>query len=255
MKNLIVIFLSISCMFSCSTKRDILYFQDSDKYHLEKVGQWNTPSLIQINDILKISIVTEIEEVDNLYNSISNKALSSDINLLQLNGYLVDKDYNINIARIGKINTKNKTLSELEVFIEDKLMNEKLLNNASVSVRFLNSKFTVLGEVNTPGTYGFYDNSISLLQAIGYAGDLNSYAKRKRITVIREQNGVRKIRDLDITKANFLNDPYCQIKNNDVIIIHPNFNKVKSSGFIGSPQSISSIASILLSISLIILNQ
>ena len=255
MKNFIVVFLSISCMVSCSTKRDIIYFQDSDKHLSEKVGQWNTPSLIQINDILKISIVTEIEEVDNLYNSISNKVLASDINLLQLNGYLVDKDYNINIPRIGKISTKSKTLSELEVFIEDKLKNEKLLNNASVSVRFLNSKFTILGEVNTPGTYGFYDNSISLLQAIGYAGDLNGYAKRKRITVIREQNGLREIKDLDITKTNFLNGSYYQIKNNDVIIIHPNFNKIKSSGFIGSPQSISSIASILLSVSLLILNK
>ena len=141
------------------------------------------------------------------------------------------------------------------MYLQQRLKNEKLLNNAIVSVRFLNSKFTVLGEVNSPGTYSFYDNSISLLQAIGYAGGLNEFAKRKKITLIREINGIKKIKNLDITETDFLDGPYYYLKNNDVIIINPNFNKVKSSGFIGSPQSIASIASILLSITLIILNQ
>jgi len=254
MKNTLF-FILILLLFSCTTSNDVVYFQDSNKYESKKIKQWDKPYLIQINDVLKISIVTQVEEIDDLYNSISNKLQASDIKILQLNGYLVDKDYNINIPGVGLVNVENKTLFELALYLQQRLKNEKLLNNANVSVRFLNSKFTVLGEVNSPGTYSFYDNSISLLQAIGYAGGLNEFAKRKKITLIREINGIKKIKNLDITETDFLDGPYYYLKNNDVIIINPNFNKVKSSGFIGSPQSIASIASILLSITLIILNQ
>ncbi len=124
-----------------------------------------------------------------------------------------------------------------------------------VSVRLLNGKFTVLGEVTNAGTYTFLDKNLTLLQAIGYAGDLTILGKRKNITLIREVDGIRYARKLDLTSKDILDNSSYYIRNNDVIIVNPNYNRIKSAGFIGSPQSIASISSILLSITLLIINK
>ena len=66
---------------------------------------------------------------------------------------------------------------------------------------------------------------------------------------------MRKVYDISLSKSELLNKPYYLIKNNDVIMVKPNFSKVKSAGFIGSPASIASVASLLLSITLLIINK
>ena len=119
----------------------------------------------------------------------------------------------------------------------------------------VNSKFTVLGEVRNPGTFSYYDRNLNIFQALGYAGDITITGKRKNITLIREENGMRKVYDISLSKSELLNKPYYLIKNNDVIMVKPNFSKVKSAGFIGSPASIASVASLLLSVTLLILNK
>ncbi len=144
---------------------------------------------------------------------------------------------------------------ELEKKIPKLLLEGGHLVSPTVSVRLLNSKFTVLGEVNQAGTYTFLDGNLTLLQALGYAGDLTIDGKRKNITLIREINGIRSVKKLDITSKDILNNSAYYIMNNDVIIVNPNYNRIKSAGFIGSPQSIASISSILLSITLLIINK
>ncbi len=128
------------------------------------------------------------------------------------------------------------------------------LVSPTVSVRLLNGKFTVLGEVANPGTFTFLEKNLTLLQALG-AGDLTIDGKRKNITLIREVNGIRSVNKLDLTSKDILDNPSYYIRNNDVIIVNPNYNRIKSAGFIGSPQSIASISSILLSITLLIINK
>ena len=118
----------------------------------------------------------------------------------------------------------------------------------------MNFKFTVIGEVKFPGTFSFLDENINIFQALGYAGDLTINGKRKNITLLRDNKGTQKIYDINLTKSDIINKPYFYIKNNDVIIIEPNFSKVKSAGFIGSPASIASISSLLLSVTLLLIN-
>jgi polysaccharide export outer membrane protein len=89
---------------------------------------------------------------------------------------------------------------------------------------------------------------------LGYAGDLTIDGKRKDVKLIREENGTREVYTIELTKAELLNSSTYFIKNNDVIIVNPSFSKVKSAGFIGSPASVASIASLLLSITLLITN-
>ena len=189
-----------------------------------------------------------------LYNK-PNQFIGSSLEILKLEGYLVDELSMINYPVLGEISVQDLSINQLENKINQLLLEGGHLTNHTVKIRRLNFKFTVLGEVRIPGTFSYFEEKLSLFQALGYAGDLTIMGKRNDITIIREENGLRKINKIDLTSSNILSDPYYQIKNNDVIIVNPNFSQVKSAGFIGSSSSIASISSLLLSITLLIINK
>ena len=173
---------------------------------------------------------------------------------LQLEGYLISNEYHFNFPILGEISVKDKTVEELEAEIIKRLVQGQHLLDPLVNVRLLNGKFTVLGEVQKPGTYSFVENRISILQALGYAGDLTIDGVRKEINLIREMDGERNVYTIDLTDTETMNAATFYMQPNDVIIVQPNFRKVKSAGFIGNPSSIASISSLLLSITLLLIN-
>jgi polysaccharide export outer membrane protein len=249
---IIVIFFMLS---ACSSKRNITYLNGVDKYPNTDIFTQKIPYTIQPDDVLRIEIRSMVPEAAIVYNRIpQNTNTASNLNLLQLEGYPVSSAYTINFPVLGVLNVTGNTL-ELEKKITKLLLEGGHLVSPTVSVRLLNSKFTVLGEVTKAGTYTFLDRNLTLLQALGYAGDLTIDGKRKNITLIREINGIRSVKKLDLTSKDILDNSAYYIINNDVIIVNPNFNRIKSAGFIGSPQSIASISSILLSITLLIINK
>ena len=249
---IVVSFLMIS---SCTSKREITYLNEVDHFNITDINKQKIEYTIQEDDILRIEINSLITEAAIIYNRISqNKNTISDIKLLQLEGYLVSSDYTINLPVLGMLRVKCTPL-ELERKIAKLLLDGGHLVSPTVTVRLLNGKFTVLGEVANPGTFTFLEKNLTLLQALGYAGDLTINGKRKNITLIREVNGIRSTRILDLTSKDILDNPSYYIRNNDVIIINPNYNQIKSAGFIGSPQSIASLSSLLLSITLLIINK
>jgi Periplasmic protein involved in polysaccharide export len=228
-------------------KKELLYLQDIQTYDNSEVTFSN--NIIQENDILKID-VTSLEMNASLpYNIRSKGGIGSNgnLNIIQLEGYLVSKNKTINFPVLGEISLAGKTPKDIENYLKDRLENENHLINPNVSVRLLNSKFTVLGEVNTPGTYTYTENNMTFLQALGLAGDLTIEANRKDIVVIRESDGLRTTKKLDLTNASFLTSIYQNIQPNDVIIVNPNSKKITSAGLIGNITTVLSIASILLS--------
>ncbi len=237
---------------SCSSKKQLIYLNDTPTQNFIK-SKNNLEYKINKGDILKIDIYTVVPEASQPYNNFQNNNLTNS-ELLPLEGYTVDSDFKINFPILGGINVENLTEATLAKKIRSLLISEGHLEDPHVIVKLVNSKFTVLGEVSKPGTYVHFNKNLNIFQALGYAGDLLITAKRKNITLIREENGLKKTFKLSLTKGELLNKPYYYIKNNDVIIVEPNFNKIKSAGFIGSPESIASIASLLLSITLLIIN-
>jgi len=254
MKNNLIIYLTLLLSMSCTSSKDILYLQDVSKDETSNIGQWLLPEFIQVNDVLHIEVKSTVPEASIVYNLKVKQNQQSNIQMLQLEGYIVDEKYNIDFPVLGKINVKNLTISDLKKLISSRLLDEKFLKDGVVSVRYLNKKFTVLGEVRSPGTFHFLDKNMTILQALGYSGDLSPLAKRKNITIIREINGKRTVAKLDLRNSKILDSQFYYIKNNDVIVVNPNFNAIKSSGFIGSPQTIASISSLFLSIALLFLN-
>jgi len=239
--------LSLFILFqSCVTKKRILYLQDSDSIKNIKVDYNN--NIIQVDDILKISISTLIPEAAIPYNgNLANNINLPSLDMMLLEGYLVSNNMTIKFPVLGEISVKGKTTLDLENEIKKLLIKGDHLVNPTVKIRLLNAKFTILGEVGSPGTYTYTENNINLLQAIGLAGDLTIDGDRKDIILIREVNGQRSSINIDLTSTNWLETPYQNIQPNDIIIVNPNFKKIKSAGLVGNISTVLSIASVILS--------
>ena len=255
MKYLSLTILAAIILASCSTKNQLIYLKDFDKQNTYSKTDYSVlNNNIEVGDILKIDVQTIVPEAAIPYNKISIQTQSQNLDLLKLEGYLVDDFKMINYPVLGKISVEGLSENQLESKITQLLLDGNHLTNPTVKVRRVNSKFTVLGEVRSPGTYSYYDKNLKIFQALGYAGDLTIDGKRKDIRLVREENGNREIYKIELTEAELLNRPIFYIKNNDVLIVNPSFSKVKSAGFIGSPASVASIASLLLSITLLLTN-
>jgi polysaccharide biosynthesis/export protein len=241
---LTIVFLLFFC--SCVSKKQVFYLQDLNAIDVSQIS--SSQHQFQENDILKIDITSLEPKASIPYNKILSQGnIGNSLNLIQLDGYLVSKDKTINLPILGEISVEGKSSESLEDHIKKKLEQNGHLADPNVTVRLLNAKVTVLGEVNVPGNYTFTEKNISFLQAIGMAGDLTIDGNRKDILLIREFNGKRTTTKLNLTSASFLLSQYQNIQPNDVIIVNPNSKKIKSAGLIGNISTVLSIASILLS--------
>tara|TARA_B100000795_G_scaffold128691_2_gene95887 strand:- start:1533 stop:2303 length:771 start_codon:yes stop_codon:yes gene_type:complete len=229
---------------ACTTAKDIYYFQDAETYGNKMINYEN--SNIQPNDILNIKIGASIAESALPYNKRTgeNNNLTS-LELLKINGYLVSLEGTIKLPILGVIKVTNKTTSELELNLVKALKEGEHLIKPFVSIRLVNAKVTILGEVNSPGTYTFTEQFISIPQALGYAGDLTINGKRTNLLLIREVAGSRTMTYIDLTTTNWMNDASYRVKPNDVIVVNPNTAGVKSSGFLNSGNLISIIGFLL----------
>lgn len=236
---------------SCASKKQILYIQDSDE--AEDINVEFAQPTIQPNDILSIKVETLVPEAAIPYNRISNNAsVANTVEILKIDGYLVKNDKTIKFPVLGEIAVGGLTVNETEEEIRRKLIDGGHLVDPSVYVRILNAKVTILGEVNAPGTYSFTEQNINVLQALGYAKDLTINGKREDIMIIREKDGVRKISHLDLTSKNLLSHPNYSIQPNDVIIVNQNNPRVKNAGFIGDIGTVLTIASLALSVTILL---
>jgi polysaccharide export outer membrane protein len=217
---------------ACKSKKEIYYMQDINAYNNTEVNFINPT--IQINDILKIEVGSLVPEAAIPYNRLSpGQAIGGvSIELMQLDGYLVSLEQTIFFPILGEISVANKSITDLESELISRLESGGHLINPTVMVRLLNAKITILGEVTRPGVYSFTENNITLLQALGLAGDLTISGKREDVVLIRELDGVRTIAHFDLTKSDWLESPYYMLKTNDVILVNQNGARVKSAGYI-----------------------
>ena len=253
MKNSLLLLLVSSLLFACSFKNQLTYINNGKEDSVSKIN-FNKKNYIEIGDVLKIEVKTAVAEVSAPYNNLDELNNSYNANQLILEGFKVEKDSTINYPFLGKITAVGLTTNELAEKLRNMFISNGQLTNPYITINIVNSKFTVLGEVSRPGTYFNYENQLNIFQAIGFAGDLLITAKRNNVKLIRQENGLRKTYEFSLNKTDIFDKPYYYIKNNDVIIIEPNFSKIKSAGFIGSPASIASISSLVLSITLLLIN-
>jgi polysaccharide export outer membrane protein len=231
-KKIFLLFLSLA-IFSCASKKDILYYQDLKDGSQEYINYLS--NAIQINDILFIKVSALIPESVEPFN-VQTSSTSNNINIetYRIQGYLVTQDGSIVFPILGNINLAGKSTIEAQSIIAKMLSDGGYIKEPKVSVRVINSKITVLGEVKLPGTYSYDEQNLSLNQAIGLAGDLTINGVRKDVLIIREVNGVRTYAHVDLTSSDWFSSPYYYVKQNDVIIVSPNGPRVTASGYLNS---------------------
>ena len=227
--------------------------QDLDSYTPSELFYNN--SEIQIDDVLKITVGALMPEAAKSYNKNSGEIQQNNsLDIIILEGYLVSQDKTINFPVLGTLSIANKTIVDLEKHLKERLEVGGYLIDPIVTVRLLNAKVTILGEVKMPGTYTFTENNMSFLQALGLAGDLTINGNREDVILIRNVDGIQTASHLNLTSANWLSSPYQNIKPNDVIVVNPNAAMVKSAGFIGNASVVLAMASIILSSIVILTN-
>ena len=252
MKKLSIIIISLVLLSSCTSRKKIVYFQDIDSTRLDRTDSLSTQLEIKVNDILNINVRTLNPQAAMQFNSQSSGQSNQNmrIEMLKVSGYLVKNDGTIDFPQLGKLDVLKKTTEQVQQLLEKKL--EKFLKNPIVSVRVINYKFTILGEVKAPGTYEILEENFTLLQALGRAGGLTINGKRKNILIIRHQDGNRISKRIDLTTSEWMNSPFYFIKQNDQIYVEPNDPQVKRAGFISNTSTFLSAFSVILSAVVII---
>ncbi len=147
---------------------------------------------------------------------------------VQASGYLVDANGNIQFPILGNVKAGGLTANQLRLKLTDSLLDRKLLADPIISIRYLNFKVTVLGEVEHPTVVNVLNEKITLLEALGLAGDITIYGKKDHVMVIREENGVKNIKYLNLNSSEIFTSPYYYLKSNDIVYVEPTKSRVSS---------------------------
>lgn len=138
-------------------------------------------------------------------------------------GYLVSNEGYIIFPVLGKIFVQNMTMSELREDLEKRLL--EYLTDPMVSIRQLNFNITVLGEVKKPGQYTSPSDKVTILQALGMAGDMTDNGDRTKVKLVRHENGSDQTYVINFTDKNITSSPYYYMQQNDVLYVEPDANK------------------------------
>ena len=251
-KKLFLLLGVIFIMQSCVSKKDIHYYQDIEKNSQSTINYVSNE--VQVNDILYIKVDALVPDSAKPFNIDINSAMSFDLDAFKVQSFLVSQDGTINFPILGVIKVAGKSTTDLQNLFSKMLNDKGYIRDANVNIRVINSKVTVIGEVNRPGTYSFSEQNISLNQAIGYAGDLTINGKRKDVLLIRENNGIRTYTKLDLTSSSWFSGPYYYVKQNDVIIVNPNGARVMASGYFVNITNVLAVLSFGISLAILLTN-
>ncbi|HVG41167.1 MAG TPA: polysaccharide biosynthesis/export family protein [Chitinophagaceae bacterium] len=223
---LFILFFSASCV----NTRKAVYFNDIKDSTIPLTISSLEP-VIQKNDLLSISVSSLNTAATQVFNTPNLTAIQSSTatgGSMQASGYLVNQDGFIKFPILGNIKAAGLTKKALTDNITKSLIDSKQLLDPIVNIRYLNFRVTVLGEVATPTVVNVPSEKITLLEALGLAGDLTIYARRDNVMVLREEEGNRIIKRLDLNSNEILTSPYFYLKSNDIVYAEPNKSKVSS---------------------------
>lgn len=229
-----IVFIVIFCAFfsACTNTKQAVYFSDTNQSEFLSKAE-NLEPVIQPNDLLNISVSSmnpAASEIFNVSGSNNFRASSATSTISQSPGYLVDSEGYIQFPFLGRIKAAGLTKKAFQQGIRDEIERRKLLTDPIVDVRFLNYKVSILGEVAHPAVLTVPNEKLTLLEALGLAGDLTIYAKRNNVLLIREEDGLKKLIRIDLTTDELFNSPYYYLKSNDIIYVEPNQTKIASAG-------------------------
>lgn len=245
-----VLCVSIFLITSCATRKDVVYFQDTGNF--ETIVNTNrSVSKFKVDDLVSIHVSSLNPEASAPFNLFRGQA-EGGFQPEQVD-YLVDESGEIDFPVIGKIKIEGLAPEELRLLLRDRLSD--YLKDPIINIRLRNFSVTVLGEVNRPGTYPVNGEQISILEAMGLAGDLTIRGVRENVLVIRDFNGTKVYTRIDLTSKKMVDSPVYYLTQNDVVYVEPNKSGITASSLDQRATIAISIASVLITSTVLILTR
>ncbi len=258
-KWIVILFASLFIMSSCSSYKNVPYLQNPEVVNELKKELPMYDAKIMPKDLLTIMVNTTDPEAAAPFNltaqTAANNARSNSLySQPTLQQYLVNNEGNIDFPVLGRLHVGGLTKNQAEDLIREKLK-PYLREEPIVTVRMVNYKISVMGEVARPGTFTVNNEKVNILEALAMAGDLTIWGKRDDVMLIREDaKGKREIITLNLNDANLITSDHYYLQQNDILYVTPNKTKAKNSD-IGSSTSLwFSATSILVSVASLLYN-
>lgn len=211
---------------ACTSSKNIVYFNETSD-GVVKAKLTSFEPVVQKNDIISITVSSLNPEATAIFNSpnestpITSSATAGTNNTLTV-GYLVNQKGEIAFPILGSIKVDGQTKSQVSDYLVKQLTDRKLLIDPIVTIRFLNFRVSVLGEVGRPGVYTVPNEKLSLLEALGLAGDITIFGRRNDVLVLREREGGDKIlKRINLNSSELLTSPYYYLQSNDIVYVSP----------------------------------
>ena len=223
-------------MGSCRTKQNICYFQDLDNSRIAVLADslsHNTRVRIKPDDVLAITVSALDAAAVAPFNMPAVTYLNPGQTQMNSQGqlvtYTVESDGDINFPVLGRVHLEGMTLEQAVGYLQGRIA--EYVKDPIVNVSFTNFYISVLGEVNVPGTVWASGERLTVLDAIGRAGDLSIYGRRDNVLLIREENGRREFHRFDLTRSDLFASPYYYLQQGDVLYVEPNEKKQKNANY------------------------
>lgn len=247
-KNIITVSIFLFLLLSsCASRKDIVYYNKkiaiSDTLNIQDNKNYNPK--FKNDDLLSITVTAPDFEAAVPFNLIV-PPLNNMTSTTERLPYLVDNKGYIEFPVIGHFKVEGYNREEIVKKLTDEI--KKYINNPTVSIKILNFKVGINGEVNKPGVYTISSERITLLDAISLGGDLTIYGRRDNVLILREVNGVKTMNRVDLTKTDFINSDFYYLSQNDQIYIEPNKTRINSSAVGPNVSIIVSVATLMLAV-------
>ena len=255
--------LTVLAAVSCSTPKEISYFQDLKPGVSELTITDPVEIKVRPKDKLFILVNAQDPKLTNMFNlpivsqQIGQESTGSSGNSRGVSGYTVDTDGYINFPVLGKIKEEGMTREQIADHLTKLLKDKELIKDPVVTVEFMNLGITVMGEVNRPGRININRDNMTILDALSEAGDLTIFGKREKVLVLRQENGKQRVYGVNLCSADHIyTSPVYYLQQNDVVYVEANDTKLRQSTVNGNTiRSTSfwiSLASLITSIAVLI---
>ncbi|AWM13069.1 polysaccharide biosynthesis/export family protein [Flavobacterium sp. NRK F10] len=250
-KRFLQLVLVLTFFTSCISNKQLVYLQDEGKSNesIEVKSTQTKPYRVQTNDILSINIKALDQKLVEMFNPSTNTGNAQQQNSpqnLYFNGFVVDDHGNIRVPVLGEVNVMGYTLEEIRTTIEKRLLNEyfRTQSRLFVNVKLAGLRYTVNGEIGSPGTNVLYQDKANIMEAIANSGDITMTGDRKNVQVIRKYPYGFQTYYIDLTSSKAVESPVFYLQPNDYIYIKPLKQKSWGTGTTGM-QTVSTIITAL----------
>ena len=217
-----VVLILVVCS-SCYYNKRMVYFQNNDfsESYATQIRNEGTPYRLRPNDILSVKVKSSTEAgISDIFNiTPSTNFFNVDAGNVFLQGYSIDGDGAIILPILGEVVVRDLTIDEAQDLIQSEA--NKFLNNATVIVKLVSFKITVLGEVNAPGYYYAFNNQLTLPEGLGLARDLTERGNRKKVKLIRQTPTGSEVVLLNLNDPDLLKSKYYYLMPNDILYVEP----------------------------------